>query len=64
MELLSFIWDIISTLVDGIKNGIFFIKDIALLVPTFISSLPLEISVLLGSAFTIIIAVFIYKLII
>lgn len=62
-DFIGFIWNIIKDTVDGIINAVNFIKDLIIKIPEFISGLPTEISVLLLSALSTIIIVFIFKFI-
>ena len=63
IDFASFIWEIIKDLVDGIMSVINFIYNLVALLPDFLSFLPSEISILIGSAVTIVVVIFIFKFI-
>lgn len=59
----SFIWSILSSIVSKIVSVINFIKNLILFIPNYLTFLPTEISVLLLSALSIIVVIFIFKFI-
>lgn len=59
----SFIWSILEGIVSNIINVINIIKNLILFIPNFLTFLPTEITVLLLSALSIIVVVFIFKFI-
>lgn len=63
VDFASFIWEIIKNLVDGIMSVINFIYNLVALIPEFLTFLPSEISILIGSAVTIVVVIFIFKFI-
>lgn len=63
VDFASFIWDVIKNLIDGIMSVINFIYNLVALIPEFLTFLPNEISILIGSAVTIVVVIFIFKFI-
>lgn len=61
LDVASFIWNIIKDLIDGIISVINFLKNIVFYIPNFLGFLPTEISVLLISALSILTIVFIFR---
>lgn len=61
--MVEFLWGIIENLVDGIMKVVELIKGLISFIPNFLSFLPTEISVLLLSALSILIIIFIFKFI-
>ncbi len=62
-DFFSFIWSIISNLIEIIKNIIEFIYNLIKIIPTFLEFLPNEIKIIFIPVITIIFIVFIYNFI-
>lgn len=62
-DFFSFVWSVISGLVDTIKNVIKFIYELITIIPTFLDFLPTEIKVIFIPIITLIFIVFIYNFI-
>lgn len=59
----SFVWSILESIVSKIISVINFIKNLILFIPNYLKFLPTEISILLLSALSIIVVIFIFKFI-
>ena len=62
-DFFSFVWSVISGLVDTIKNVIKFIYELITIIPTFLDFLPNEIKIIFIPIITLVFIVFIYNFI-